>query len=149
MKEAIKLARAAFSNNEVPIGAIVVDKNKEIIGKGYNKVETENNCTNHAEIIAIKEASKNIKNWRLDGCSIYVTCEPCTMCIGAIINSRIKNLYFGCYEPKTGAVGSIYDLSKSINVYPELLKNECSELLSNFFKNKRQSKAVNLTFDQN
>jgi len=137
MKEAIKLARTAFSNNEVPIGAVVTDKNKEIIGKGFNKVEAENNCINHAEIIAIREASKNIKNWRLDNCSIYVTCEPCTMCIGAILNSRISNLYFGCCEPKTGAVGSIYDLSKNINVYPELLSRECSELLSNFFKNKR------------
>ena len=137
MKEAIKLAKIAFSNNEVPIGAIVVDSDQKIIGKGYNKIETENNCTSHAEIIAIQNASKNLKNWRLNNCSIYVTCEPCTMCIGAIINSRISNLYFGCFEEKTGAVGSIYDLSRDINVYPELLKNECSELLSNFFKNKR------------
>ena len=137
MKEAIRLAKTAFSNNEVPIGAIVVDSDRKIIGRGFNKVEVESNSTSHAEINAICEASKNLGNWRLENCSIYVTCEPCTMCIGAIINSRISNLYFGCYEPKTGAVGSIYDLSKNIKVYPELLKNECSELLSNFFKEKR------------
>ena len=138
MKVAIKQAEIAKTKNEVPIGAIVVDAGEKIIGEGFNQIEAKNNCTKHAEIIAITEASKNISNWRLTDCSIYVTCEPCTMCIGAILSSRIKNLYFGCYEPKTGAVGSIYDLSKNINVYPEVLGKECSEILSNFFRERRQ-----------
>jgi len=137
MKEAIKLAKIAFSNQEVPIGAVVVNSKNEIIGSGYNQVEDQKSCTNHAEINAIKEAGENLDNWRLNNCSIYVTCEPCTMCIGAILGSRISNLYFGCYEKKTGAVGSLYNLSKNINVYPELLKDECSELLSSFFKDRR------------
>ncbi len=137
MTEAIKLAKIAFSNNEVPIGAIVVNSNNEIIGRGYNKVEGEKSCLGHAEINAIQQASENIDSWRLNNCSIYVTCEPCTMCMGAILNSRISNLYFGCYEKKTGAVGSLYDLSKNIDVYPELLKEECSALLTSFFKDRR------------
>ena len=142
MKEAIAEAKKAQALNEVPIGAIVVVENK-VIARAHNLVESKKDATAHAEILAIQEASSNLNSWRLKEASLFVTLEPCTMCIGAMILARIKNLYFGCYDPRQGAVGSIYNLSSfptlphAINVYPEVLKNQCLSLLSTFFQSKR------------
>ena len=140
----LALAEARNSKGEVPIGAVIVDPSGTAISSAYNQVESQHDCTQHAEILAIQAASRKMKNWRLDDCSLYVTLEPCTMCIGAILLSRISKLYFGCYEPKTGAVGSIFDLSnhpklpRQVQVYPEVLNQECSELLTSFFKTIRK-----------
>ena len=142
MEEAIAEAKKAQALNEVPIGAIVVVENK-VIARAHNFVESKKDATAHAEILAIQEASRNLNSWRLEEASLFVTLEPCTMCIGAMILARIKNLYFGCYDPRQGAVGSIYDLSAfpalphAINVYPEVLKDQCLSLLSTFFQSKR------------
>ena len=106
MLEAINMAKLAFNDDEVPVGAIVVN-NKKIIGRGFNQVIQKNSVSAHAEINAINEASKFIKNYRLKGCDIYVTLEPCHMCAKAIVDARIDNLFFGAYEPKTGAIESI------------------------------------------
>lgn len=143
MSLALKQAYQASKIGEVPIGAIIVDQKGEVIAEAHNLVEKTQDCTQHAEIIAIKEASKKTNNWRLDDCSIFVTLEPCTMCMGAILQSRITSLYFGAYEPRTGAAGSIYDLSNQpqmshkIKVFPEIMEKECSELLTDFFKRIR------------
>ena len=109
IKKALLLAEKAFSKGEVPVGAIVVKDNR-IIGQGYNQKEGLNDPTAHAEIIAITAASNTISDWRLDDCNIYVTKEPCPMCAGAIINSRLKSLIFGAYDDKKGCCGSLYQL---------------------------------------
>ncbi|MBO7217714.1 MAG: tRNA adenosine(34) deaminase TadA [Clostridia bacterium] len=143
MNEAIGLAKIAALNNDVPVGAVIV-KNGEIIGKGYNRREKDNDATAHAEIIAIKEACKELSNWHLVDAEIYVTLEPCPMCAGAIINSRIKSVKFGAYEKKSGAASkeSVCDLfSLGFNHKPEvyggICEAECAELLTEFFKDKR------------
>ena len=144
MKIALEQARKA--KGEVPVGAIIVDVDGKIIASAHNQVESKNDCTQHAELLAIKLAAEKRKNWRLDDCSMYVTLEPCTMCIGAILLARISKLYFGCYEPKMGAVGSVYDLSNhsklphQVQVFPEILKQECSDLLKGFFSKIRDTK---------
>ena len=109
MNESIRLAQKAFSEGEVPVGAIVV-KNDKIIGRGYNQRERLNDPTAHAEILAITAASSTLEDWRLSDCTIYVTKEPCPMCAGAIINSRVSNLIFGAYDEKKGCCGSLYQL---------------------------------------
>ena len=143
MSLALEQAKLAFDKGEVPIGAVVV-LNNEIIASAYNKVETENDATAHAEILAIKEASKKINSWRLNECEIFVTIEPCTMCIGAIINARISKLYFGAREEKFGAVGSLYNVADAnrmskLEVYSGILEDECARLMNEFFKKKRNS----------
>ena len=141
MKEALKCAKTAQEKDEVPIGAVVV-KNNKIISRGYNKSITLKDSTAHAEIVAIRKACKKLNNYRLNDCSIYVTIEPCSMCMGALILARIKNLYFGAKDIKSGACGSALDISKiklnhKINVYGGLLEQDCARIIKEFFKNKR------------
>ena len=141
IKELDKLNNKALKENEVPISALII-KNDQIISKSYNKVNKTNNILNHAEIIAIKKASKRINNWRLNDCEMYVTLEPCPMCAGAIINARIARVFYGAYDSKAGSFGSLCDLSViKYNSVPEIhggiLEDECKEILSTFFKDIR------------
>lgn len=142
MIEAIKQAKIAYSLNEVPVGAVVV-KDNEIIGLGFNQVIRNNSVIAHAEIIAIQMASANIKNYRLNNCSIYSTLEPCHMCAKAIVDARIQDLYIGALEPKTGAVHSIDrlldnpNLNHKVNYSAGHKKEMCGSLLTNFFQSKR------------
>ena len=143
MREAIKEARKAYKRKEVPVGAVIVYKNK-IISRGYNLRESKKNSLLHAEIIAISRACKKLKTWRLDECDLYVTLEPCPMCAGAIINSRIKNIFFGAKDPKSGCAESRVQLFKpgvfnhDVNVYGGLLESESSQLLKEFFSDLRK-----------
>ena len=145
MKQAIKEAKRAQKYNESRIGAVIV-YNGEIISRGRNKREGNKDSLAHAEIEAIKKACKKIGDWRLEDCDLYVTLEPCPMCAGAIIQSRIKNLYFGAYDYKAGCAGSKTDLflpglfNHNVNVEGGKLQEECSDLLKDFFKNLRESK---------
>ena len=145
MIEAINMAKVAFANNEVPVGAIVVH-NGEIIGRGFNQVIKKNSVSSHAEINAINQASKFLKNYRLNGCDVYVTLEPCHMCTKAIVDARINFLYFGANEPKTGAIESIDqflnrdDLNHQVFFSGGYMQKESSELLRKFFKSKRKKK---------
>ena len=145
MKEALKEAKKAELIDEVPIGCVIV-KDDKIIARGHNQRETNQSPIGHAEIIAINKASKKLKSWRLEGCDIYVTLEPCIMCSGAIIQSRISKVYYGAFDPKGGALGSSINAleAKNINHHPEViagvLKEECSSIITNYFKAKRQSK---------
>ncbi len=145
MKEALKEARKAELIDEVPIGCVIV-KDDKIIARGHNQRETKQSPIGHAEIIAINKASKKLNSWRLEGCDIYVTLEPCTMCSGAIIQSRISKVYYGASDLKGGALGSSINVldAKNINHHPEVisgvLQEECSKIITNYFKAKRQSK---------
>ena len=143
MKEALKEAKKAYKKLEVPVGAIIV-KDDKIIARGYNKKESTNNCIMHAEIEAIKKASKVLNNWRLNDCEMYVTLEPCAMCAGAIINSRINKVYIGTMEENTGACGTKINLLKNkklnteIKIEKNILQEECTKLLKDFFKERRK-----------
>ena len=142
MKICIELAREAANKGECPVGAIVVDSNGSIIGKGYNNRETGNSPTAHAEIIAIEEAAKKLNSWRLSDCTLYVTLEPCPMCAGAIINSRLKRLVYGAFDEKGGACASVlnifdYPFNHKPLVRSRILMDECSALLKDFFKELR------------
>ena len=138
MSEAFKLAEKAFSLDEVPVGAVVVCFDS-IIGKGYNQRESLSDPTAHAEILAITAAANTLENWRLSECTMYVTKEPCTMCAGAIINSRIKRLVFGAYDNKKGACGSLYQicgdkrLESNTVVKGGVMESQCSSILKEFF----------------
>ena len=141
MKKAIALAMESEKEGEVPVGAVIV-KNGEIIATGRNRRETEKNALHHAEIEAINNACKVLGGWRLFGCDLYVTLEPCPMCAGAIINSRIKTVYFGAYDNKAGSFGSVADFNRlPYNHKPEIIagvmEKECSALLTGFFKKLR------------
>ena len=142
MKAAIKEAIKAEMLDEVPIGCVVVKDNK-IIARGYNVRETKQESTGHAEIKTLQKACKKLNSWRLEDCDLYVTVEPCIMCGGAIIQSRIRNVYFGAYDPKGGAFGSSINIlgAKNINHHPNveggILEKECAELIKEFFKRKR------------
>ncbi|MEY3696583.1 MAG: tRNA-specific adenosine deaminase [Actinomycetota bacterium] len=144
MREALEQAGRCLENGDVPVGAVVVDVNGKIVGTGHNQREELNNPLAHAEIQALQNAAQNLGNWRLDDCTIVVTLEPCTMCAGAIVNSRIKQIIFGADEPKTGAVGSVFDVvrDRRLTHQPEVitgvLAEESAELLRNFFAAKRQ-----------
>ena len=143
MKEALKEAKKALAKKEVPIGAVIVYRNK-IIARGYNLRESKNNSLMHAEIIAINKACKKLNSWRLDECDLYVTLEPCPMCAGAIIQSRIKNVFFGAKDPKSGCVNSKVELFKpnlfnhNVNFAEGLLESECSKILKEFFLELRK-----------
>lgn len=145
MRAALDEAAIAEGLAEVPIGAVVVLDGK-IIGRGHNLRETSNDPTTHAEIIAIKQASKLLDSWRLLDCTLYVTLEPCVMCMGAIILARIPTLVYGCRDPKAGAVGSIYNFATDerfnhqVQVQEGILQQECSTQLSSFFRQLRQQK---------
>jgi len=142
MKEALKEAKKAYTEGEVPVGAVIVYKDK-IIARGHNLKEKNIDVTAHAEIIVIKKAAKKLKTWRLNDCDLYVTLEPCAMCSGAIIQSRIHNLFFGAYDLKGGCVTSKVNLFKeglfnhNVNVIDGILEKECSDILKEFFSLKR------------
>ena len=142
MRAALEQASLAADSSEVPIGAVVVC-GREIVAVAHNEVEGKNCATKHAELLAIERASKVLGQWRLTECSLYVTLEPCAMCLGAIALSRIKELYFGCYDSRLGAAGSLFNLteypgfSPNLKIYPEVLKDECTALLKDFFETKR------------
>ena len=142
LNEAYKQALKSLNLNEVPVGAVVV-KNDKIISKGYNKKENFNNPFGHAEIIAMKKACKKLGTWHLDGCELYVTLEPCTMCLSAMINARVKKVYYAAIDPRFGAAEGAYNLQNAAKfnhiVETEYIEdNKCSALLSDFFKEKRQ-----------
>lgn len=143
MKLAIKEAKKAELVDEVPIGAVIV-KDGKVIARAHNKKETKNQATRHAEIEAIEKATKKVNNWWLEDCDIYVTLEPCAMCAGALINSRLRNIYFGAYDKKAGCCGSLYNLPEDtrfnhrLKVEGGILEEECASLLTNYFKKKRK-----------
>mgnify|MGYP001368712605 FL=1 len=143
MQKAIRLAEIAGSKDEVPIGAVII-KNEKIIGQGYNQKEQLKDPTAHAEIIAITSAASTLNDWRLKGCRMYVTKEPCAMCSGAIINSRVSTLIFGAYDDKKGCCGSLYQLcgdrrlESQTTVRGGVEEEQCSRLLKNYFKKKRK-----------
>lgn len=142
MMAAYDQARKAREKGEVPVGAVIV-KGADIIAVGRNEKETLNNAIMHGEITVISRACQKLSTWRLSGCDIYVTLEPCIMCIGAIIQARLDNLYFGAFDPKAGACGSVIDVPKmawvnhKINVYPGIMEEECSLILKDFFNDLR------------
>ena len=144
MQIALELARQAYEINEVPVGAIVVKKSTgKIIGKGYNRREIDKNPLAHAEIAAIKQAAETLGGWRLLDCDIYVTLDPCPMCCGAIINSRIERVIFGAFDSKSGSVESIinmFDLpfNHKPKIVSGIMQKECSEILSDFFTELRK-----------
>ena len=145
MKQALKEAEKAYKKLEVPVGAIIV-KDGEIIARAHNQKETKTDTTQHAEILAIQKASKKLKSWRLIDCEMYVTLEPCSMCAGAMINSRIKKVYIGTMDEKTGAAGSVlnlfedYTFNHKVEAEVGIMKEECQEILTNFFKELRELK---------
>lgn len=142
MKEAIEEAKKAEAMNEVPIGAVIV-YNNEIIARGYNQRETTQRSDSHAEMMAIQLANEKLGSWRLEKCTLYVTLEPCPMCAGAIIQSRIPRVVYGASDPKAGCAGTLMNLlnesrfNHQAEVVSGVLKNECAELLTNFFKKLR------------
>lgn len=147
MIKAINLAKEAAKFDEVPVGAIVVDysnpKSPKIVGSAYNLRETQNSPTAHAELLAIEQASKKLKTWRLTNCVVYVTLEPCIMCAGLMHQARIKKCIFGAYDKKAGALNSLYKINEdtrlnhNFSVIGGVMEEECAKLLSEFFKNKR------------
>ncbi len=145
MKMALNQAKKAYQLGEIPVGAVIV-KNGTVISRGYNLKEKTNNPCGHAEIIAINKACKKLASWRLEDCEMYVTLEPCLMCVGAIIHSRIKKIYIGTLDKKTGAVISKikglddYIVNHKVEYEKGILEEECSEILKNFFKDLRKKK---------
>ena len=145
MKEALKEARKAYNKLEIPVGAIIV-RNGIIIARAHNVKEEKKDTTKHAEIIAIQKASKKLESWRLTDCEMYVTLEPCSMCAGALIQSRIKKVYIGAMDKKTGACGSVLNLLENykfnhvVEVERNIYKEECENILKQFFKELRKMK---------
>ena len=145
MKAAIKQAKKACALDEVPIGCVIV-QNDKIIARGYNRRNTDKNTLAHAELSAIKKASKKTGDWRLEDCTMYVTLEPCQMCAGAIVQSRLKKVVIACMNPKAGCAGSVLNLlqmkqfNHQVEMETGILEEECSQMLSNFFKELRQKK---------
>ena len=144
MKEAIRQAKKAYAQNEVPIGAVIV-KDGKIIARGYNKRTIKGNVLAHAEIIAINKACRITGDWRLEECSMYVTLEPCPMCAGAIVQARIPTVYIGCMNPKAGCAGSVLDmfhqekLNHRVEMIPDILHDECTALMKDFFRDLRKA----------
>lgn len=145
MKAALKEAKKAYDKLEVPVGAVIV-KDGKIIARAHNLKETKYDTTKHAEILAIQKASKKLNSWRLIDCEMYVTLEPCSMCAGALINSRIKKVYIGASDQKTGAVGSVFNLledytfNHKVEYEKGILQDECESILKEFFKELRKIK---------
>ena len=143
MDKAIALAEKAIATGDVPVGALIVSSDGELIGSGANEREASNDPTAHAEIVAIRKAASHLQNSRLDGCTLVVTLEPCAMCAGAIAQSRISNLIFGAWDEKAGAVGSVWDVIRDpralykINVISGIREAECAKLLTHFFEGQR------------
>ena len=147
MKEAIKQAKKAYALKEVPIGCVIVYEDK-IIARGYNRRNTDKNTLSHAEILAIKKASKKLRDWRLEDCTLYVTLEPCQMCAGAIVQARVSRVVIGSMNPKAGCAGSILNLlemdefNHQVDVERGVLNEACSDMLTTFFKELRAEKAA-------
>lgn len=145
MKEALKEAKKAYEKDEVPVGAVIV-KDGKIIARAHNLKETKLDTTCHAEILAIKKASRKLNCWRLENCEMYVTLEPCSMCAGALIQSRIKKVYIGTMDYKTGACGSVFNLledytfNHKVKCETGILSKECEKILQDFFKELRKKK---------
>ena len=145
MKQALKEAKKAYKKLEVPVGAVIV-KDGKIIASAHNQKESKTDTTKHAEILAIQKASKKLNSWRLIDCEMYVTLEPCSMCAGALINSRIKKVYIGASDQKTGAVGSVFNLledytfNHKVEYEKGVLQDECESILKEFFKELRKIK---------
>ena len=145
MKSALKEAEKSYDKEEIPVGAVIV-KDGKIIARGHNLKETKNDTTNHAEIIAIRKASKKLKSWRLTGCTMYVTLEPCTMCAGALIQARLDKVVIGAMDEKTGACGSVlnvledYKFNHKVEIEKGVMEKECKEILQQFFKELRDKK---------
>lgn len=145
MKEALAEAKKAAAAGEVPVGAVIV-KDGEIVGRGHNETETAKDPTAHAEMIAIRQAAKNLGGWRLTGCTMYVTTEPCSMCAGAIVWSRISRLFIGTMDPKSGACGSVFNIPQEsrlnhfVEIETGLMQEECCSLMKSFFKELRKRK---------
>ncbi len=143
MQQAIEIAKGAAEHDDVPVGALVVNEQGEVLGTGHNRREEINDPTAHAEIVAMRNASTTIGNWRMDELTMIVTLEPCAMCAGAISQSRFKRLVFGAWDEKAGAVGSVWDVIRDqrnlnkVEVVSGILEKECSEILTNFFEGKR------------
>jgi len=150
MRVAIDAAKVAEENGDVPIGAVIM-YNNQIIGKAYNQREQLKDPTAHAEIIALTQAAAFMESWRLNGCTMYVTLEPCAMCAGALVLARVDRLVYGCADPKAGACGSLYNivqderLNHRLEVSGGVLADECSKLLQDFFKEKRMRTIDNRT----
>lgn len=146
MKEALKEAKKAYDKEEIPVGAVIVRDDK-IIARGHNIKELKKDTTKHAEIIAIQKASKKMDAWRLEGCTLYVTLEPCAMCAGALIQSRIKKVVIGTMDKKTGACGSVlnlledYKFNHQVEIETGIMETECREILQQFFKELRKKKS--------
>ena len=147
MKAAIKQAKKAYALDEVPIGCVIV-QNEKIIARGYNRRNTDKNTLAHAELSAIKKASKKTGDWRLEDCTMYVTLEPCQMCAGAIVQSRLKKVVIASMNPKAGCAGSVLNLlqmkqfNHQVEMETGILEEECSKMLSSFFKELRQKKKI-------
>lgn len=145
MAEAVRLAEKAYALDEVPIGCVIIYEGK-IIARGYNRRNTDKNTLAHAELNAIQEASRELGDWRLDGCTMYVTLEPCQMCAGAIVQSRIKKVIMGCRNPKAGCAGSILNLlqvpefNHQVEIEEGVLGEQCSDMLKSFFRKLRSEK---------
>ena len=143
MKQALIQADKAFKSKEIPVGAIIIKEGK-VIGRGYNQKEQLNDPTAHAEIIAITAAANTLEDWRLNGCTLYVTKEPCSMCAGAIINARLDLIVFGCYDEEEGCCGSLYQLcgdprfKTKVSVKGGLMEKQSLSLLKDFFKSRRK-----------
>jgi tRNA(adenine34) deaminase len=147
MKLALKEAKKAYDKEEIPVGAIIV-KDDKVIAKAHNLKELKQDTTKHAEILAIQKASKKLGTWRLENCEMYVTLEPCSMCAGALIQSRIKKVYIGTMDYKTGACGSVLNLLKdfkfnhTVEFETGILQEDCEQILKNFFKELRKNKKL-------
>ncbi|NLV82402.1 MAG: nucleoside deaminase [Synergistaceae bacterium] len=144
MKEALILAKKAFELGEIPIGALIV-RDEKIIGRGFNRRSIDASPFAHAEMLAMKDAAENMRSWRFDDCTLYVTLEPCVMCAGAAVQCRMKRIVFGTRDSKAGAVGSLYNIPADKRMYHNclikegILKAECSEILREFFSQKRKN----------
>lgn len=140
MRSAIAIAQNALKSDDVPVGALIVDSENNVIATGFNEREAHQDPTAHAEVVAIRRAAQKLGSWRLDGCKLVVTLEPCAMCAGAIAQSRISSLVFGAWDEKAGAVGSVWDVLRDpraihkMEVVAGVLEAECAELLTNFFR---------------
>lgn len=150
MKEALQLAQLAEKQGEVPVGAVVVDDQNQLIGRGWNQVLQTNDPSAHAEIIALRDAAKRLQNHRLKQTTLYVTLEPCCMCAGALVHARIKRLVFATRDFKTGAAGSVFNflqgdpLNHAVQLDEGILQHECAILLSDFFKRCRQGSGLGI-----
>ena len=150
MKQAIKQAKKAYAIDEVPIGCIIVrDEDGKVIARGYNRRNTDKNTLSHAELNAIRKASKKLGDWRLEECTLYVTLEPCQMCSGAIVQARIPRVVVGCMNPKAGCAGSILNLldmpefNHQVELTTGVMEEECSQMMKSFFKELREKRKKN------